>query len=78
MDIVLSTGDIIRACRLSSGLSQQSLSVALGVSRACIAQWENGHTTPRITRLNSIVVALSMTPHQRNQLVRALADAGDL
>ena len=78
MDIELTSGEIILACRNGLNMSQQTLAVSLGVSRSCIALWETCQTVPRIQRLNSIVRALSMTDHQRNQLVRAMADAGDL
>ena len=42
----MSLGDQIRRARQKKELSQQAIAKAFGISRAAVAQWENGTTRP--------------------------------
>lgn len=44
----------IKKYRESMGMSQAQLGNHLGVSRACISQWENTNTLPRMTSLQKM------------------------
>lgn len=42
----MALGDQIRRARLANGLSQQAVAAKFEISRAAVAQWENGTTRP--------------------------------
>lgn len=42
----MSLGDQIRRARHAKGISQQAIATKFGISRAAVAQWENGTTRP--------------------------------
>lgn len=42
----MALGDQIRRARLANGFSQQDVGAKFGISRAAVAQWENGTTRP--------------------------------
>jgi DNA-binding transcriptional regulator YiaG len=44
--------------RQGSGLSQQDVATALGVTREAVAQWEAGRRTPRALHLESYLAIL--------------------
>ena len=47
-------GQKIRELRASKGLTLQQVAVALGVTRASVSKWEQGHTHPEHSRLEQI------------------------
>lgn len=63
-DIPLKTGTLsgfglrLREARKRARITQQTLSVACGVTRASIAQWEVGKTSPTLSHLKKAVVLL--------------------
>ena len=42
----MALGDQIRRARRAKGISQQAIAKKFGISRAAVAQWENGTTRP--------------------------------
>ncbi|AMQ45137.1 repressor [Aeromonas veronii] len=57
----MKVSDRIKSARKKTGLSQDELSVFVGVSRAAISQWERGETTPRGKYLGDLATALGVT-----------------
>ncbi|MFD8948544.1 helix-turn-helix domain-containing protein [Streptomyces sp. NPDC059979] len=48
-----------RELRTSTGLTQQELADAVGVTRAAVSQWEKGVRTPRGSLLDRYIEALN-------------------
>jgi SOS-response transcriptional repressor LexA len=59
--VFMKVNDRIKSARKKKGLSQDELSVFVGVSRAAISQWERGETTPRGKYLSDLATALGVT-----------------
>lgn len=57
-----SFGDRLREARTASGMTQEQLGFALGVTKASISAWENGRETP----------SFRVLPELRNALKRSL------
>lgn len=55
-------GDRLREARTASGMTQEQLGFALGVTKASISAWENGRETP----------SFRVLPELRNVLKRSL------
>ncbi|MFW0786409.1 helix-turn-helix transcriptional regulator [Gordonia sp. CPCC 206044] len=55
-------GEAIRSARLTSGMSQQQLADASGVSRPAIARIETGEASTQIDRLWELAEALNTAP----------------
>lgn len=51
----------LRQLRKNQGLTQYALADALGVSRACLRNWELSETTPPLETLVSIVLYFHVT-----------------
>lgn len=52
-----SPGDLIRAMRLSAGLSQRALAAKAGTSQPALARYERGTTTPSLPTLRRLAEA---------------------
>lgn len=46
--------DIVRQLRTNRGISQVELATALGVTKQCISNWENGNIAPSLDMLLKI------------------------
>lgn len=46
--------DIVRQLRTNRGISQVELAAALGVTKQCISNWENGNIAPSLDMLLKI------------------------
>ena len=57
------TGKLIREMRIEKGLTQQGLAEAINVSSTAISKWENGHSLPDISMLETLseVLGVSIT-----------------
>jgi len=47
-------GQRIRELRASKGLTLQQVATALGVTRASVSKWEQGHSHPEYSRLDEL------------------------
>jgi transcriptional regulator with XRE-family HTH domain len=55
----------IREARDARGWTQDELAERLGVSRAVVSRWENGHTPPTVPeQVNALVLALGLSPEE--------------
>ena len=57
----MALGDQIRRARRSKGISQQAIASKFGISRAAVAQWENGTTRPDQGKLVELAVLLGIS-----------------
>lgn len=57
-----SFGDRLREARIATGMTQEQLGFALGVTKASVSAWENGRETP----------SFRVLPDLRNALKRSL------
>lgn len=57
----MSLAERIVAARKAAGLSQEELAKACGVSRAAVAQWEGGETSPKHTNLAPAAAKLKVS-----------------
>lgn len=55
-------GDRLREARIATGMTQEQLGFALGVTKASVSAWENGRETP----------SFRVLPDLRNALMRSL------
>jgi transcriptional regulator with XRE-family HTH domain len=55
-------GEVVRAARLRSGLSQRSLARRAGTSQAAISRIERGLEQPTFERLEQILAGLGLRP----------------
>lgn len=55
------TGKLIRGSRTERGLTQQALADALHVSAGAVSKWENGHSFPDISLLESLSDVLGVS-----------------
>jgi Predicted transcriptional regulators len=53
-----SFGDRLRAARIATGMTQEQLGFALGVTKASVSAWENGRETPGFRLLPALRKAL--------------------
>lgn len=51
----------IASARKAAGLSQEALASSCGISRAAVAQWENGETKPKHTNLAPVAAKLGVS-----------------
>lgn len=56
----MSLSDRIAQARQKRGISQQILADRVGVSRAAVAQWETGQTSPATERLQTLAMVLGV------------------
>lgn len=56
----MSLGDRIRRARRTKGISQQAIATHFGISRAAVAQWENGTTRPDQDKLAGLAGLLGI------------------
>lgn len=56
----MALGDQIRRARHAKGISQQAIASYFGISRAAVAQWENGTTRPDHDKLTGLAELLGM------------------
>ena len=57
----LQTGKLIKEARTEKGLTQQALADEVHVSAAAVSKWENGHSFPDISVLESLSSALGVS-----------------
>lgn len=63
-------GTLLRACRLSAGLSQQELAHAAGMSVRAISDLERGRTLwPHLDSVNRLASALNLDSQERAELI---------
>src|SRR4051812_32285609 len=63
-------GQLLRAHRLSAGLTQEALSERSGVSPRTIQEVEAGHTHPRRATVLDLARALGLSDSDRDELLR--------
>lgn len=59
-DVTETVGSRIKSARQRLGLTQEDLGCALKVTRAAVAQWEAGESTPRFERLDQLATVLDV------------------
>lgn len=52
-------GDRMRNCRIDAGFDQEYLARILRVSKSCINAYENGRSTPSVSKIDAIARALN-------------------
>lgn len=57
----MTLADRIQHWRKARNLSQRAIGQLVGVSGACIAQWESGSTTPTQANLQKFVESIELT-----------------
>ena len=60
-----SFGDRLREARAASGLTQEQLGFAIGVTKASVSAWENGRETPSFRVLADLRDALNRSLDER-------------
>ncbi len=63
--------ELIRTWREDAGITQETLSDAIGVSRTLIASWEQGRGAPRTAQVWPLVSALGLSTRERDELLKA-------
>jgi tetratricopeptide (TPR) repeat protein/DNA-binding XRE family transcriptional regulator len=70
----LAFGELLRACRLSAGWTQDELAGRSGVSAHSISVLEAGRRKPRLSSVGLLADALALDPRRREQLLAAARD----
>lgn len=52
---------MIKALRIKSGMTQENMSIKLGVDRSTVAKWETGRCSPRADMLIKLAGILNCT-----------------
>jgi len=59
---------LLRKARLSKGWTMQTVADAIGVTNACISNWEMGKSTPRPANLTAVCKTLRVPLRQAREL----------
>lgn len=62
------TGDLLRALRLRSQLTQQQAAAMLGIHKSAVARWESGNRSPTEEQLQRLCAALRALPEEQQAL----------
>ena len=62
-------GQLIRAIRVETGLTQEQFAAELGVTYPTINRWENGHTKPSPLAMQKILKMLRQMGRQGKKLL---------
>lgn len=62
-------GQLIRAIRLETGLTQEQFAAELGVTYPTINRWENGHNKPSPLAMQKILKMLRQMRRQGKELL---------
>ncbi|HET7036806.1 MAG TPA: helix-turn-helix transcriptional regulator [Thermomicrobiaceae bacterium] len=65
-------GELLRAYRLTAGLTQEQLADRAGLSVRGLSNLEGGRSLPRLATLNRLASALDLTPEQQAPLLATL------
>ncbi|MBF9069918.1 helix-turn-helix domain-containing protein [Streptacidiphilus fuscans] len=69
-------GDLLRACRLKVGWTQEHLAERSGVSNHAISMLESGRRRPRLSTVSRLADAMALEPADRNRIVSAVNAQG--
>ncbi|EOC1767036.1 helix-turn-helix transcriptional regulator [Vibrio fluvialis] len=56
--------DVLKAARLSAGLTQEQVAQKVKVAKQTYLKWENGETEPKATQIALLSTALNITPNE--------------